>query len=147
MLKKRSLGRPRICWELGAYTPSILRTTLGIERQRLYQSSRGRARQGDLQWSFGRPSDHGSTVLIGFCFETCLKTIADHFFGTRPSENWGDRTRSSFTCLHNNIVTININVCVFSANYKLNENITQPKNYTSLSGKKTDIFTFIFLFV
>ena len=29
----------------------------------------------------------GRRFLIGYCFSTCLKTVADHFFGTRPSED------------------------------------------------------------
>ena len=49
------LGRPRIWWGSGAYTPSTLRTTLGRERQRLYESTRGRSRHGDLQGTLGRP--------------------------------------------------------------------------------------------
>ena len=47
---------------------------------------------GREQGTFRGPSDdqddYGPTT-------TSLKTVADHFFGTRPSEDWGDRARSS----------------------------------------------------
>ena len=49
------LGRPIIWWGWSAYTPSTLRTTLGRERQTLYESSRGRSRQGNLQGTLERP--------------------------------------------------------------------------------------------
>ena len=52
-LKPSSRGRPRIWWGSGAYTPSTLRTTLGIEWQRLYENSRGRARQWGLSFKIG----------------------------------------------------------------------------------------------
>ena len=55
MSARGRLGRPRIWWGSGPYTPMILRTTLGRKWQRLYESSRARARQGDLQGTLGRP--------------------------------------------------------------------------------------------
>jgi len=65
--------------------------TNGRERQRLNESPRRLKRApegGRIKWTFRGPSDdqgdHGPTVLIGYCFSTCLKKVADHFLGTRP---------------------------------------------------------------
>jgi len=55
----------------------------------LVEIARGRTRLGDPQTTTGR------RFLIGYCFSTFLKTEADHLFGTRPSEDWGDRARCS----------------------------------------------------
>jgi len=33
--------------------------------------------------------------LLGYCFSTCCNTVDHHVFGTRPSEDWSDRARSS----------------------------------------------------
>ena len=41
----------------------------------------------------------GRQFFIGYCFSTCLKIVARHFSGIRPSEDWGDRARSSPECI------------------------------------------------
>ena len=82
MLKNSSRSKTVVPWSsedlvmVGClHSVHTVRTTLGRERERLYESSRGRTRQGAPR-------------------TTCLKTVADDFFGTRPSEDWGDRAIS-----------------------------------------------------
>ena len=74
--KPSSRGLPRIWWGWGAYPMSTLRMTLGKERQRLYESFRGRARQGYPRTT---KTTMGRRFLSGYCFSTCLKIVADHF--------------------------------------------------------------------
>ena len=69
LLSRGRLGSPRIWWGSGAYTLSTLRT--------VYESSRGRARQGDLHWP--AKTTTGRRLLINYYFSTWLKTVADHF--------------------------------------------------------------------
>ena len=93
LLKKNSRSKPVGPWSLGRqmvpWRSSCLDRPLELSFI-LYRSLPMVVRSVDGHPALTRSSDDQD-----FSFSTCLTTVADHFFGTRPSEDWGNRARSS----------------------------------------------------
>ena len=124
------VGRPRIWWGSGAYTPSTLRTTLGRERQRLYESSEGGRDKGTFRGPSDDQDDHRPTV-----FDRLLFFVPD-FCGRSTKK--GSGTIGTKTILGKMAALASILFCFGIKTYRRSDSQLWDKCITLL--KHNDIF-------